>query len=365
MRVSIDVSAIPSALTGAGRYVMELARALGRREDVETVLVARRDDATRWPRTSEIVARAPVTRPLRLVWEQVGMPRVLRGLGLDVHHGPHYTLPLRTPVPCVVTIHDLTFFDHPEWHERGKVAFFQRAITQAARRADALVCVSETTAQRFRERFPDAAPVFVAPHGVDHARFTADGDQASDLAAVGAIGVAPPYVAFVGTLEPRKDVATLVRAFDAIAGAHPELTLAIAGGRGWGETGIDAALQAAGHRDRIRLLGYVDIDVLPALLRGAAAVAYPSRDEGFGVPVLEAMACGAPVITTAGTVMAEVAGDGALLVAPGDVDALAGAIDGAVRGATGNLRQRARARAAEFTWDASAAKHLDAYRSVG
>jgi glycosyltransferase involved in cell wall biosynthesis len=142
--------------------------------------------------------------------------------------------------------------------------------------------------------------------------------------------------------------------------------LVIAGGTGWGDPGIDAALAAARHRDRVSLAGYVDIDRIPALLRGAAAVAYPSRDEGFGLPVLEAMACGAPVVTTAATVMAEVADDGALLVPAGDPFALAGALDSLLGGdaAVDALRQRAMARAAAFTWAASAERHVAAYRSV-
>lgn len=363
LKVTVDVSAIPAALTGAGRYVVELTKSLARRDDVGLVLLSRRNDRDRWDAAVE--ARAPSSRPLRIAWEQLALPRLLSRLGSDVHHGPHYTMPERAGVPCVVTIHDLTFFDHPEWHERGKVPFFRRAINRAADRAGALICVSETTAERFRARFPRSAPVFVAPHGVDHERFNAVAEN--DDAALAAIGVHPPFVAFVGTLEPRKDIGTLVRAFDAIADRHPELTLVIAGGQGWGDTGIGEALGRARHADRVQLLGYVDVGALPSLLRSASAVAYPSRDEGFGMPVLEAMACGAPVVTTAGTVMAEVAGDGAALVQAGDVAALAAALDDLVAGGSdvARLRGRALTRAGAFTWEASAARHVDAYRSVG
>jgi glycosyltransferase involved in cell wall biosynthesis len=368
VKVSLDVSAIPAALTGAGRYVAELVRAMDGEPDIELTLIARRSDAARWSGgRAEVIAAAPDARPLRLAWEQLRLPRLLQRLGVDVHHAPHYTMPERARVPTVVTVHDLTFFDHPEWHERGKVPVFRRAITRASRRAAGIICVSEMTALRFRRRFPESGPVFVAPHGVDHTRFnaTVGGDDAAAVAAAGVGGA--PYIAFVGTLEPRKDVATLVRAFDALAGAHPDLQLVLAGGKGWGDTGIDAALAEAGHGDRVHRPGYLPLDAVPALLRGAAAVAYPSRDEGFGLPVLEAMACGAPVVTTAATVMDEVAGDGAFLVPGGDPALLAAALDTILAGgpAIDALRARGLARAAAFTWAASAKRHAAAYRSVG
>jgi glycosyltransferase involved in cell wall biosynthesis len=359
VRVAIDATAIPASLTGAGRYVTDLVNALDARDDVALDVFTRRADGARWRTaapSATVVEAAPRSRVARLAWEQVGLPRRLRRLAVDVHHGPHYTMPLRARVPVVVTVHDMTFFDHPDWHERSKVPVFTGAISTAARRAAAIVCVSETTAARFRDRFPSSAPVHAIPHGVDHARFRPDGDRVADYGR---------YIAFVGTLEPRKDVAGLIAAFDVIAGDLPDLSLVIAGGKGWGDTGIDAALSTARHRDRVRLLGYVDDAAVAPLLRGAAAVAYPSRDEGFGLPVLEALACGAPVVTTAGTAMEEVAGDAALLVPPGDVGALAAALATAASGGAAAHRDAGIARAARFTWAASAAAHAAVYRSVG
>src|SRR5205807_10466063 len=132
----------------------------------------------------------------------------------------------------------------------------------------------------------------------------------------GAVSGKAPYIGFVGTLEPRKDVPTLVRAFDEVADRHADIRLRIAGYAGWGAGDVDAAVTASRHRDRIDLLGYLAEDEVPAFLRSAAAVAYPSLAEGFGLPALEAMACGAPLVTTSGTAMEEVVGDGALLVPP-------------------------------------------------
>ncbi|MDQ4070252.1 MAG: glycosyltransferase family 4 protein, partial [Actinomycetota bacterium] len=164
-------------------------------------------------------------------------------------------------------------------------------------------------------------------------------------------------------LEPRKDVPTLVRAFDRMAGANPDLTLVVAGARGWGVDAVDRAVTVATHGDRIRFLGYLAEQDMPALLRGAAAVAYPSLEEGFGLPVLEALACGAPVVTTSGTVMEEVAGGAALLVPPGDVDALAAALEAALAGDT-ERRALGFQVAAGHSWDASAEAHAAVYRLV-
>jgi glycosyltransferase involved in cell wall biosynthesis len=356
VRVALDATAIPARPVGAGRYVLELAAALERRDDVDLAVIARRGDAARWP--GQVFDRAPASRPVRLGWEQLVLPRVLRDLGVDVHHAPHYTMPERASVPKVVTIHDMTFFDHPEWHERTKAPFFRRAIRVAAERADALVCVSAVTADRLRARLRPRAPVHVIPHGVDHARFRPVDD--------GTVPFPQPYVAFLGTLEPRKDVPTLVAAFDRMAASEPELSLVIAGLDGWGAKEVQDAIANATHRARIKRVGYVPDDVVPALLRHAAAVAYPSLDEGFGLPALEALACGAPLVTTEGTAMAEVTGDAALLIPPGDVDALAQALEALVRGGpeVDRFRERGPDVASTYTWEASAAAHAEVYRAI-
>jgi glycosyltransferase involved in cell wall biosynthesis len=366
--VSLDVSAVPARPGGAGYYTMALAHGLAAREHVELALVARRNDEQRWhdlAGDATVRGVVPVARPSRLVYEQVRLGSVLRSLDVQVHHGPHYTMPSRSPVPCAVTIHDCTFFDHPEWHVRSKAAFFRRAIRRSARHAAVLICVSQVTEDRLRACCDVRAPVVVAPHGVDHERFTprepAEGADRAVLAALG-VPVDRPLVAYVGTLEPRKGVVPLIAAFDQVARAHPDAVLVLGGATGWGMAETERALAAARHPERIVRTGYLPDEAVPALLRQAAVVAYPALQEGFGLPALEALACGAPLVTTEGTAMAEFAGNAALLVPPGDVAELAEAIDTALEeGRATARRSRGLIVAGERTWEASVALHLQAY----
>ncbi len=382
LALSLDVSAVPAQPVGAGRYTIDLARALLARDDLDLTLWCRLGDRARWRAIApaapgrahadaSVQARAPNRRPARLVWEQVRLGGLLAGESIDVHHGPHYTMPERARVPRVVTMHDLTFLDHPEWHERSKVVVFRRAIRVAARRADAIVCVSRLTALRLEALCAPTGRVFVVPHGVDHERFGPEPPAAgpgegagSDDELLRRLGVRAPYVLFVGTLEPRKAVPDLVAAFDRVAGARGDLSLVLAGRPGWGTEAVEHAIRGARFGDRIIRTGYVPDEAVPALLRRAAAVAYPALEEGFGLPALEALACGAPLVTTAGTAMAEVTGGAAVLVTPGSVPELADALEQVLR-AGGDVEQRRRLGlevAAAHTWEASAAHHVCAYR---
>ena len=249
LRLSLDVSAVPARAVGAGQYTLHLAGALAARTDVELTLFGRRDDR-RWSVQApgaRVIAGAPAPRPLRLTWEQLRLPGLLARSGVAVHHAPHYTMPERSTVPTVVTVHDLSFFEAPQWHQRSKVLLFRRAIARAARRAAAVVCPSRVTAEELARWCRVDTEVFVAPHGVDGRLFRPDEPHpGSDRAALASVDPRladrPPYVLFVGTLEPRKDVPTLVRAFARVADRHPESLLVLAGGDGWGAAEVEQAI---------------------------------------------------------------------------------------------------------------------------
>ncbi|MCU1459192.1 MAG: glycosyltransferase [Actinomycetia bacterium] len=368
MRLLLDVSAVPARPVGAGVYTVELARALGQRDDVDLVLACRAGDRRRWRRLAPdalTLDAAPAKRPARVVWEQTRAHRLADSARVDVWHGPHYTMPRALDVPAVVTIHDLTFVEHPEWHERTKVAFFRRMLRSSARRAAVLVAISRHTAAGIQEHLRPRGEVVVVPHGVDHDRFRpgVDGDP-DDLDLLRSIGVQPPFLAFAGTVEPRKDLPTLVAAFARVASSRPDLRLVLVGGDGWGSSDLHVAIERSGVATRIVRPGYIPDAALPALFRQSEAVVYPSLVEGFGLPALEALACGAPLVSTTGSAIEEIVGDAALLVAPHDEVALADAMRRVLDDETRNrrLRDAGPARAAPYTWTASAAGHVDAYR---
>lgn len=367
LRVLIDATAVPADRGGVGRYVDELLPAL-LDEGVDVVVVAQRRDLddlrSRVPAATLLAAPGVVARrAARLAWEQVGLPLLARRARVDVLHSPHYTMPLLSPVPVVVTLHDATFFSHPHLHGRVKARFFRTWTRISVARAAALVVPSQATGDevgRTTRRTP--RHLQVAYHGVDHDRFhpVPDDERARVARSLGLED--RTYVGFLGTLEPRKNVPALVAGWvRAVAGRDDAPALVLAGSTGWDE-GVDPAVAAVPDDLRVVRPGYLPFEDLAGFLAGSQVVAYPSLGEGFGLPVLEAMACGAAVLTTRELSLPEVGGD-AVAYCGTSVDAIATALrellDDPERRA--GLSERARTRAAGFTWAAAARAHVAAY----
>ena len=370
MRVLLDATAVPADRGGVGRYLDELIPALVRQGADLVVAVQPRDVAV----VGELAAGAEVVeapapagrRAVRLAWEQAGLPRLARRVRADVLHSPHYTMPAASPVPVVVTLHDATFFSHPEVHTGTKGRFFRTATRMAVRRAAALVVPSLATQEEVRRFTGAPADRFHVAHpGVDRTVFhpVEDAERQRVAASLGVLD--GRYVGFLGTLEPRKNVPALIRAWVAVCGDRPEPPpLVLAGGPGW-DTDVAPALAAVPAHLRAVRAGYLPLGDLAGFLAGAVVVAYPSRGEGFGLPVLEAMACGAAVLTTRELSLPEVGGDAVAYCGTDEADiadGLRSLLD--APGERARLGAAAEARASGFTWDASALAHLTAYEAA-
>jgi glycosyltransferase involved in cell wall biosynthesis len=337
---------------GTAVAAIEVARRLAPGDDVDLVGVAARHRTPPSPpwRAPIPVAQLPWPRPLLYEgWLRVGHPLVERATGpVDVAHATGL-VPCATRAPLVVTMHDVAWVHEPGRYTRQGLRVMRRSLDVARERATAVVTSSESSRRDLEAAGMDPARVHVVPLGVDHAPAPAEAvnvlRRRLDLPA--------RFALFVGTLEPRKNLPRLAAAMARLAEPLP---LVVAGPDGWGD--VTAAITGD-----VRFLGFVPAADLPALYASATLFAYPSEAEGFGLPILEAMAQGTPVVTSAGTSTEEVAGGAAVLVDPRDVDAIAAGIDEAQQRAA-ELSAAGRRRAAEMTWDATARRTVDIYRAA-
>lgn len=358
--VVLDVSAVHPSAGGVHTYAHMLTRHLPAAGIDPVCLMRVGSSSDEWDQRSglPIVPRHPLRR---LLWEQTSMLGALHRLAptAQVLHSIHYTMPehpRRAGLARVVTIHDLTFFTHPLGHRPVKRRLFRRAIAVAARRADQLICVSEATARELLRCVDVRVPVEVIPHGIDLTRFTVvEPSPGHDAAVLAGFGIARPYVLHLGTIEPRKNIGRLLEAASRLGGGEPP-DVVLAGGAWTGER--EGLPRLAGLR--VHHLGVVRDAAVPVLLRNAGVVAYPSLAEGFGLPVIEALACGASVVTTQGSVMEELAPNAVVTADPLSVDSLTNALEVAFAGRGPALEDRLAA-AGRFDVRDCAGRHAAVY----
>ncbi|GEL45187.1 glycosyl transferase family 1 [Cellulomonas hominis] len=345
---------------GSASYLVELLHALRERTDLRLTGLAA---AHRHPAPEEYRVPVPVRSlglpryPLYRAWNWLGAPRPEWAVrGLDVVHASTWAIP-PTARPLVVTVHDLAFLRDPDHFTPRGVGFFTRALERTRREASAVVVPSRATADDCVAAGLDPARVHVVPHGAPQWDVTAQ-----DVADVRRrLALPERFVLWCGTFEPRKNVAGVLAAFARLAERDPGVDLVLVGPPGWGD--LPAQPPAGAWQSRVLSLGRLPAADLRAVYAAATAFCFPSLWEGFGLPVLEAMSVGTPVVTSRDTSMAEVTGDAGVLVDPHDPDDLAAGLERAL-GDSDALGAAARARAAGFRWDDAAEQHARVYRAV-
>jgi glycosyltransferase involved in cell wall biosynthesis len=364
LRVALDATPLLGVRTGVGHVTAALIEHLAAADEADLVAYA-----ITWRGRRQLVAAVPssvtaCTRrfPARLtwlLWPRVRGPKIEHWTGpVDVVHATNYVAPpSRSPV--MLTVYDLTSVRFPHL-ARGAAETQQRLLEVAVARGALIQTSSDFVADEIRDQYglPAERVVRIYP-GID-ALVRADPARGRALAG------ADRYVLALGTIEPRKNLPGLIRAFEQLAPSRPDLALVVAGPPGWGMTEFEAAVRSSRFGDRVHHLGYVSNTDRSALLHGAAALAYPSVYEGFGYPPLEAMQAGVPVVASSAGSLPEILGDAALLPDPSDAEAIA---DGLAR-VLDDEQERARlialgrARVAEYSWGRAVHAYLDAYRRL-
>jgi len=371
MHIALNAHLLSGAPTyrsaGVHRYIYYLLAHLPRAGCQVTVFAG---PHSRLPEDGYAVRRSrwPTAKPpVRVAWEQVVQPWALRKAGVDLIHAPVFIGPLLAPCPTVVTVHDLSFLRYPHFFRPANRLYLRTFTRASVRRARRIIAVSRHAAEEtVRLLGVDRRRIDVIYHGVDPALRPLPPEEIDAFRREEELP--ERFVLYVGTLEPRKNLIRLVEAFATLRPAtlRPAPILILAGARGWYFHDLFARVEQLGLKDRVIFPGYIPGDRLVYWYNAATVFAYPSLYEGFGMPVVEAQACGTPVLTSDRSALPEAAGDGALLVDPEDVEAIAEGLRQLLTNEPlrAELRQRGLDHAARLTWEKTAAETVATYRQA-
>jgi glycosyltransferase involved in cell wall biosynthesis len=366
MIVGYDATTLDGRMSGVGYYTARLMESLANGAGAGALerLVVLSNRSVEVPAGPRVAVYTRGRFGVRSIWMQLLLPGILRQLRPDLVHFTNYLAPLASRVPYVVSFHDMTLSMFPQHHTLKKRLLTASLLPLVARRARLILTPSESTRRDVVRLLGVAAErVRVIPYAAAPSfRRAAEGpERLADL-----FGLAPPYFLYVGTLEPRKNLARALRAFARAfpEGAGPRFVLV--GERGWKYEEILREAARPELAGRVHFLGYVAEELLPLLYTHATALVYPSLYEGFGLPVVEAMACGTPVLTSRSSSLAEVAAEAALLVDPADETALCEAMRALAQDADlrGRLAASGLGRAREFSWQRTGTETVAAYRAA-
>ncbi len=354
------LSVVPGRVGGAEEYATRTLQAFAKHgpADLHPVLYTVESFVEMHPDLGKLfdIVVCPIqgaVRSRRILFESTWLARKTRNASATHHFGGR--LPLNISRPAAVTVHDLQPLDHPQNFSALKAAYLSWAIPRSVKRADLIVAVSDQVAQRLRQYFPiDPAKVKTVFSGVEQV-VTDPANPAST-----------PIILYPAATYPHKNHLTLIRAFEQVADAHSEIQLVLTGGAGRAETEVVEAIEKSRHRGRIKRTGRISQEELNDLMKNSTVVAFPSKYEGFGLPVLEAMAAGVPAIVGAGTPPAEILDDSEWTVAPEDISGWTSAITRAVSDPNERFRAARKAidRANEYKWEHSAAQLEKVWRQL-
>jgi glycosyltransferase involved in cell wall biosynthesis len=371
VRVGFDATPLLPESTGVDTFIRGLLSQLALvPHDHEITVFAnaedRRDLEERLGEGLRILSAARRPRPVRLLFQQVGLPAAARALDLDVVHSPSFLIPMvRARQRHLLTVHDMTFFSMPDMHIKlRRSAPFKRAVLASIRRADRVHVPSEAALGEVLAFLPELrrSRTSVIPHGIGDSFRPRSEEEVGDVR--GRLGLPSAYILHVGTIQPRKNLGRLVDAYEqlVLAGAVEE-DLVLAGRRGWQHGPLEARLEAPAIRGRVHRPGYVADGDLPGLYAGARLFVYPSLHEGFGLPPLEAMACGTPTVASRAPALLENLSGAATLVDATDVPALVAAMKQLLLDPELAARRRSAGleRAKAFGWENTARRMLACY----